>query len=192
MTRYDEFCMIFGKDRVSFIHGKMKEKDDVMEEFIKNDQRKILIATTEVEIGIDVRAATVMIIEHPERFGLSQLHQLRGRVGRNDKKSFCILLYDHKNIGQRSLKRLQIIRETVDGFRIAEEDLKLRGIGEILGVKQSGETDFLIANLNENMELLAEANTLARKIVDNGLVAKYRDLLYLFDYVNYFDRDILN
>ncbi|MDR2760851.1 MAG: ATP-dependent DNA helicase RecG [Rickettsiales bacterium] len=191
-ARYGEFCKIFGEDRVSFAHGKMKEKDSAMEEFVKNDRKKILIATTVVEVGIDARAATVMVIEHPERFGLSQLHQLRGRVGRNDKESFCILLYDHKNIGQKSLKRLLIIRETNDGFRIAEEDLKLRGVGEILGVRQSGDADFLIANLNENMDLLMEANALAKKIADSGSAAKYKDLLYLFDYANYFDRDILN
>jgi ATP-dependent DNA helicase RecG len=191
-AKYDELRGFFGDDRVSFIHGKMKEKDEVLEDFVNNDRKKILVSTTVVEIGIDIKQATIMIIEHPERFGLSQLHQLRGRVGRNDRDSFCILLFDHKNMGDRSMKRLGVMRETNDGFRIAEEDLKLRGIGEILGVKQSGGTDFLIADFDRDMELLLKSSVLARKIIEDSLLQKYRDLLYLFNYVGYFDRDILN
>jgi ATP-dependent DNA helicase RecG len=191
-ARYDELRDNFGEDRVSFIHGKMKEKDDVMEDFIKNDRKKILVATTVIEIGIDVKQATIIIIEHPERFGLSQLHQLRGRVGRNDRESFCILLFDHKNMGERSMKRLAVMRETNDGFTIAEEDLKLRGTGEILGVKQSGKTDFLIADIDRDMDLLFKSNALARKIINENSLSNYRDLLYMFSYVGYFDRDVLN
>ncbi|MDR0572186.1 MAG: ATP-dependent DNA helicase RecG, partial [Rickettsiales bacterium] len=164
-SRYEEFCKFFGEDRVGFVHGKMDNKDKIMEDFVNDKQKKILISTTAIEVGVDVPEATIMVIEHPERFGLSQLHQLRGRVGRNDKESFCILLCDQKNIGVRGFKRLGVMKETNDGFRIAEEDLKLRGIGEILGVKQSGNTDFIIADLDRDMELLTKANILARKVI---------------------------
>ena len=190
--RYDEFCKIFGENRVSFIHGKMKEKDSIMEEFVKNSEKKILIATTVVEIGIDVKDATIMIIEHPERFGLSQLHQLRGRVGRNDRQAYCILLYNHKKLGANGIKRLNVMCNSSDGFEIAEQDLKIRGIGELLGLKQSGNEDFIVADLDRDYDLLIQASNLAKQIIDKNEIKQYLDLLYLFDYVSLLDRRVWN
>lgn len=192
-NKYEEFCSIFGNESVSLIHGKMKEKekDTIMEEFCNNDNKKILISTTVIEVGIDVKNATIIVIDHPERFGLSQLHQLRGRVGRGDKQSYCILLYDLKNCGQNTLKRLHIMKNTTDGFDIAEQDLKIRGIGEVMGIKQSGQQDYLIANLDNDFELLEQAIDYTQKIVQNNEISKYNLLLQLFGYAN-FCSEILN
>lgn len=192
-NKYEEFCSIFGSESVSLIHGKMKEKekDTIMEEFCNNDNKKILISTTVIEVGIDVKNATIIVIDHPERFGLSQLHQLRGRVGRGDKQSYCILLYDLKNCGQNTLKRLHIMKNTTDGFDIAEQDLKIRGIGEVMGIKQSGQQDYLIANLDNDFELLEQAIDYTQKIVQNNEISKYNLLLQLFGYAN-FCSEILN
>ena len=131
---------------VGLIHGSMKsdEKDKVMEDFIKGIT-KVIVSTTVIEVGIDNQNANTMIIENCERFGLSQLHQLRGRVGRGTKDAYCLLLYS-KNIGENGKKRIQILKSSLDGFFISEEDLKLRGFGDIIGYKQSGEKDFLIAD----------------------------------------------
>ncbi len=154
------------KDKVGLIHGKMKpaEKDAIMADFI-NDKIDILVATTVIEVGINVPSATVMIVEHAERFGLAALHQLRGRVGRSDKKSFCILLYAPP-LSQTAKSRINIMRETTDGFLIAEEDLELRGGGELLGTKQSGFPEFKLANLSYHQELLSIANKEARLIIN--------------------------
>jgi len=163
--RYNDFKTIFGNHCVGFVHGRLKEdeKHNIMQEFNnKNGQIKLLIATTVIEVGIDIPDATIMIIEHPERFGLSQLHQLRGRVGRGSKESYCILLYE--KIGETSAKRLKIIRDMYDGFAIAEEDLKIRGAGEILGTRQSGYKNYKIANLNVHYDLLHKASQLAKVI----------------------------
>jgi ATP-dependent DNA helicase RecG len=146
----------------------------------------ILVATTVVEVGVDVPDATVIIIEHAERFGLSQLHQLRGRVGRNDKQSSCVLLYH--GLGEIAAERLKIMRESNDGFRLAEEDLRLRGGGDLLGTKQSGMPDFKVANLYEHFDLLKAANNDAREIVKNDPQLEsprgnaLKNLLYLFGY----------
>jgi ATP-dependent DNA helicase RecG len=131
---------------VGLIHGSMKsdEKDKVMEDFIKG-KTKVIVSTTVIEVGIDNQNANTMIIENCERFGLSQLHQLRGRVGRGTKDAYCLLLHS-KNIGENGKKRIQILKSSLDGFFISEEDLKLRGFGDIIGYKQSGEKDFLIAD----------------------------------------------
>ena len=130
---------------VGLVHGRMKpaERDAVMARFLAGDIR-VLVATTVVEVGVDVPDATIMVIEHAERFGLAQLHQLRGRVGRSDRPSVCLLLYKAP-LGAVARDRLAIMRETEDGFRIAEEDLRLRGGGEILGTRQSGTPGFRIA-----------------------------------------------
>ena len=134
------------KVEIGLIHGSMKsdEKDKIMDEFI-NGKIKVIVSTTVIEVGIDNQNANTMIIENCERFGLSQLHQLRGRVGRGKKDAFCLLLYS-KNIGENGKKRIHILKSSLDGFYISEEDLKLRGFGDIIGYKQSGEKDFLIAD----------------------------------------------
>ncbi len=145
----------------------------------------ILVATTVIEVGVDVPEATVMVIEHAERFGLAQLHQLRGRVGRGAAKSTCLLLYQAP-LGETAKARLQILRETEDGFRIAEEDLRLRGGGELLGTRQSGLPEFRLADLAVHGDLLATARDDARLIVERDPQLKsergeaLRMLLYLF------------
>jgi ATP-dependent DNA helicase RecG len=191
-NKYDEFCEIFGAENIAFIHGKMKEKekDKVMEDFC-NNSKKILISTTVIEVGIDVRDATIIVIDHPERFGLSQLHQLRGRVGRGDKQSYCILLYDYRNGEKNTLRRLNIIRSTTNGFTIAEQDLKIRGVGEVIGLKQSGQQDYLIAALDRDFKLFEQALHLVSDIIRNGEIDKYSTLLYLFGYMNYLNGGIL-
>jgi ATP-dependent DNA helicase RecG len=148
---------IFPDCRVGLIHGKMKdkEKDAVMREFLDN-KISILVATTVIEVGIDVPRASLMVIEHAERFGLSQLHQLRGRVGRRDIPSSCILLADYK-VSTDARKRLKIMEKITDGFALAEEDLAIRGPGDFLGTRQSGLPDFRIASIIRDARLLNEA-----------------------------------
>ena len=141
---------------------------------------KILVATTVIEVGIDVPDATVILIENAENFGLAQLHQLRGRVGRSDKKSFCILLYGEK-LGINGSKRLNILRESDDGFFLAEEDLKMRGSGNLLGTNQSGFPQFKIADLSLDSDLIANARKNAELMLGRG-TQDYQDLLRLFDY----------
>lgn len=164
-ARYDILKELYG-DQVGLIHGRLKadEKDSVMAKFSAGEI-KILVATTVIEVGVNVPEATIMIIEHAERFGLAQLHQLRGRVGRGGDKSFCFLLYDEKlsNMGK---ERLKIMRETEDGFVIAEKDLELRGGGEILGTRQSGMPVFKLADIQVHGELLAAARDDAKLILN--------------------------
>ena len=188
--KYEELSKIFGTNVTGLIHGKMKEseKEKIMNEFIKADgSLKMLVATTVIEVGIDVPDATIMVIENAENFGLSQLHQLRGRVGRSEKKSYCILLYG-KKYGMNGKKRLGILRDSNDGFFIAEEDLKMRGSGELLGTKQSGFPEFKIADLSLDSDLLKIAHKNAEVILqkDEKLQMleskKYQDLLQIFNY----------
>ncbi|PKN20700.1 MAG: DNA helicase RecG [Deltaproteobacteria bacterium HGW-Deltaproteobacteria-6] len=148
---------IFPDNKVGLIHGKMKdkEKDAVMSEFLDN-KISILVATTVIEVGIDVPRASLMVIEHAERFGLSQLHQLRGRVGRRDIPSSCILLADYK-VSADARKRLKVMEKTTDGFALAEEDLAIRGPGDFLGTRQSGLPDFRIASIIRDARILNEA-----------------------------------
>ena len=174
-------------NQVGLVHGRMQaqEKDDVMKSF-SDGQLGILVATTVIEVGVNVPNATIMVIEHAERFGLSQLHQLRGRVGRGDQQSSCVLLYQGP-LSKTGQSRLSVIRDSEDGFRIAEEDLRLRGGGELLGTKQSGIPEFSLASLPEHGELLAAARDDAQLILsrDPGLTSRrgeaLKTLLYLFE-----------
>ena len=155
----------FDSQDYEIIHGKMKDTDKqrILSNF-KDKKTKILLATTVIEVGIDVPDANIMVIENSERFGLAQLHQLRGRVGRGEKESFCILMHSD-SLTELSEKRLQIITETNDGFVIAEEDLKLRGPGDILGLSQTGQPSFTFFDLLANQELQVEAERLAQEVI---------------------------
>lgn len=190
--KYEELQGIFGASTVALIHGKMKDaqKDAVMESFVTRRAipvaPQILVATTVIEVGVDVKDATIIIIEDAQNFGLSQLHQLRGRVGRGEKQSYCILLYG-KKYGEKGKQRLGILRQSTDGFYIAEEDLKMRGSGELLGTRQSGVPEFKLADMNNDGDLLKIAHKNAQVILNEnpdlqGPTKKYRDLLKLFDY----------
>ena len=183
--RAEVLRQFFG-DKVGLVHGKMKgrDKDAAMEAFAKGET-SVLVATTVIEVGVDVPAATIMVIEHAERFGLAQLHQLRGRVGRGSGRSTCLLLYKGP-LGEVSKARIAIMRETEDGFRIAEEDLRLRGEGEVLGTRQSGTPGFRLASLEVHAGLLPAARDDAQLIQsrDPGLQTPRGDalrvLLHLF------------
>ena len=156
---------IFPQYRVEYIHGKMKQKDkeSIMERFKKGDI-DILISTTVIEVGVDVPNANIMVIENAERFGLAQLHQLRGRVGRGEYQSYCILKYEGK--GETVRKRMKAMCETNDGFIISEKDLELRGSGDFFGTMQHGLPEFKIANLFEDMPILKSVQSLAMKIIN--------------------------
>ncbi len=185
--RYKALKKKFGK-RVGLVHGRMKsdEKDATMLAFRDGDI-DVLVATTVIEVGVDVPDATLIVIERAEKFGLSQLHQLRGRVGRNEKQCNCLLLYGEK-LTESGKKRLEVMKSSNDGFYIAEEDLSLRGAGEVLGTKQSGFPSFRLAVLPEHSELLKMAFNDARYLLEKeanleserGKAIRY--LLYLFEY----------
>jgi ATP-dependent DNA helicase RecG len=184
--RHADLKGMFGK-QVGLVHGRMKgaDKDEAMARFQRGDTQ-ILVATTVIEVGVDVPEATVMVIEHAERFGLAQLHQLRGRVGRGEARSSCLLLYKGP-LNETAKARLETLRETEDGFRIAEMDLKLRGEGEVLGTRQSGAPGFRIARLDVHAHLLGAARDDAELILRNDPDLKsargraLRVLLYLFE-----------
>lgn len=184
--RFEILESLFG-ERVGLVHGRMKaqEKDEVMAKFAGGDL-DILVATTVIEVGVNVPEATIMVIEHAERFGLAQLHQLRGRVGRGADKSFCFLLHAGK-LGETAKERLKTMRETEDGFLIAEKDLKLRGGGEVLGTRQSGMPEFKLADIATHSDLLVTARDDAKLILSkdpdlNGERGRaVKTLLYLFE-----------
>lgn len=184
--RYESLQKVFG-DKVGLVHGKMKEKekDEVMQKF-KKGEISLLIATTVIEVGVNVPEATIMVIEHAERFGLAQLHQLRGRIKRGFEASTCLLLYNYP-LSATSRARLDIMRKTEDGFLIAEEDLNLRGGGEILGTRQSGFNQFRIADMTIHKDLLHTANQDAKMILEQDPNLQtprgqaLRILLYLFE-----------
>jgi ATP-dependent DNA helicase RecG len=184
--RAAQLQMRFG-DAVALVHGRMKgpEKDAVMERFSRGDA-KVLVATTVIEVGVDVPNSTLMIIEGADRFGLAQLHQLRGRVGRGDKASVCLLLRGN-GLSETAKDRLLIMKNSNDGFFIAEEDLRLRGAGEVLGTRQSGEARFRLAQPDQISALIDVARDDARLLVerDGGLSSPRgqaaRICLYLFE-----------
>jgi ATP-dependent DNA helicase RecG len=185
-ARYLALRERFG-DAVVLVHGQLRPevKDAAMERFARGEA-KLLVATTVIEVGVDIPNATLMVIEQAERFGLAQLHQLRGRVGRGAKKSVCVLLRGDA-LSETGKERLALMRETQDGFRLAEEDLRLRGGGELLGTRQSGDTPFKVADLEQIQRLLPIAHDDARLLMerDGGLASERgqaaRILLYLFE-----------
>ena len=165
---------IFPNYRVEYLHGKMKtkEKEEIMQEF-KDGKIQILVSTTVIEVGVDVPNATIMVVENAERFGLAQLHQLRGRVGRGEAQSYCVLKYQ----GNSSVikQRMKVMQDTNDGFVISEKDMELRGTGEFFGTKQHGLPEFKIANLFTDMEMLKEAQSLACKITDSDALLEKKE-----------------
>ena len=181
IERFNYLKKFFG-DKVGLIHGSLdkNEKAEILNKFL-NNKIHILVSTTVIEVGIDFPNATCIVIEDSNKFGLSQLHQLRGRVGRGTKQSSCILLFK-SSLSENARKRLKILKSTNDGFLIAEEDLKLRGYGDLLGFQQSGQKTFRLADpiLNENLFKIAE-----KKIKDieikNADLSRYNILLKLFD-----------
>ena len=185
-ARYASLKERFGKD-IALVHGQLSSemKEAAMQSFVTGEA-KVLVATTVIEVGVDVPNSTLMVIEQAERFGLAQLHQLRGRVGRGAEKSTCLLLRGD-TLSETARERLALMRETQDGFRLAEEDLRLRGGGELLGTKQSGDTPFSVANLEQITKFLPVAHDDARLLLDRdgGLEGPRGDaariLLYLFE-----------
>mgnify|MGYP001235498853 CR=1 FL=1 len=177
--KYDFIKKIF-PNKVGVIYGSLdeKQKKNVLEKFFEK-KIKILVSTTVIEVGIDFPDATIIIIENSNKFGLSQLHQLRGRVGRGKNRSICILLYKN-NLNENAKKRLRILKSTNDGFLIAEEDLKLRGHGDVLGFQQSGIKNFKFADPihHKNLFLLAEKNV---KKINKNNINEYKSLLKLHD-----------
>ena len=184
--RYMQLRKIF-KNKILLIHGqlKSKEKEETMNKF-KNENYNILVSTTVIEVGIDIPSATTIIIEHAERFGLAQLHQLRGRVGRSNVQSNCILVYKD-NMGATAEKRIKIMKSTDNGFEIAEKDLSIRGPGEVLGKKQSGLPNFKIADLSYDKKMFEDIRFQSKKIVNEDPYLKsekgklFKTLLYLFE-----------
>jgi ATP-dependent DNA helicase RecG len=161
-AEFENLQKTFSPFRVGLLHGRLKsfEKENVMAGFHAN-KIQILLSTSLIEVGVDVPNATVMLVENAEAFGLAQLHQLRGRIGRGAHESFCILISDAKNAEARA--RLKILEETGDGFKIAEADLKLRGPGELMGREQSGVPKFRFGDLTEDLDLIRQARELAAK-----------------------------
>jgi ATP-dependent DNA helicase RecG len=184
-TRYDKLSQLI-PGKVGYLHGKLKpaQKEQTMQDF-KDKNYMILVSTTVIEVGIDIKDANLIVIENADRFGLAQLHQLRGRVGRSSEKSYCILLYNQKTISHTGKRRLSVMKNSGDGFYIAESDLKLRGSGELIGTKQSGEQEFIFADIYEHKELLYQASHQAEKglslynELDKELLS---ELLNLFGY----------
>jgi ATP-dependent DNA helicase RecG len=181
IVRYEYLKKIF-KNKIGLLHGSIDndKKEEILNNFL-NNKIKILVSTTIIEIGIDFPNATCIVIEDSNKFGLSQLHQLRGRVGRGEKQSSCILLYK-SSLSENAKKRLKILKSSNNGFFIAEEDLKLRSYGDLLGFQQSGQKTFKLADpiLNEDLFLLAEKEI---KIIENEDkdLSKYNSLIKLYD-----------
>jgi ATP-dependent DNA helicase RecG len=186
-ARHAHLAQVFGPSKVGLLHGAMtaSAKDQTMAAFAAG-HLKILVATTVIEVGVDVPNANIIVIEHAERFGLAQLHQLRGRVGRGSRESFCMLLYKAP-LGENARQRIEMTEATEDGFLIAEKDLELRGGGEVLGARQSGMPEFRVAEVANFKELLEAARDDARLVLNQDPQlqsprgAALRLLLYLFE-----------
>ena len=181
IKKFDFLNRLFPK-KVSLLHGKtnIEEKEIILNNFLKN-KFQILVSTTIIEVGIDFPNANVIIIENANKFGLSQLHQLRGRVGRGNKNSSCILMFK-SNLTENAKKRINILKESNDGFVISEEDMKIRGFGDILGFKQSGIKNFKLADLIHNSDLFLLAEKEIKRIEKtNEDISKYKSLLKLYD-----------
>jgi ATP-dependent DNA helicase RecG len=177
-VRYDMLTQFF--PTAGLVHGQMdkKQRDQIMAQFAdKNSDMKLLVATTVIEVGIDVPQASIIVIENAERFGLAALHQLRGRVGRGNTQSYCLLLFGH-NVSEDGLKRLDILCETDDGFVIAEQDLMMRGVGELMGTRQSGWLHYHFVNYREHRDLFKLASRAAR---DNDIDSWTHDLMFIFN-----------
>ena len=174
---YETLCRQLPELSVGLVHGRMKsaEKDSAIGAF-KNAETNILVATTVIEVGVDVPNASIMIIENPERLGLAQIHQLRGRVGRGARESFCILLV-RNDLSSTARRRLEIIRSTQDGFAIAQQDLEIRGAGEVLGTRQTGDLSFRIADLIRDQKWFAEVEELAKLMQQPQFAAARAELL---------------
>ena len=187
IKRYEFLKKIF-KNKVGLIHGSLnkEDKDKILLDFLKK-KIDILVSTTVIEVGIDFPNANLIVIENANKFGLSQLHQLRGRVGRGNKQSYCILMFKY-NLSENAKKRINILKTNTDGFKISEEDMKLRGYGDLLGFKQSGIQTFRLADpvLNEDLFFLAEKEIKKIENESEDLI-KYQTLLKLYDRA-----DILN
>ena len=169
-------------NQVCLLHGKtdVDKKNEILNNFL-NNKFKILVSTTIIEVGIDFPNANTIIIENANKFGLSQLHQLRGRVGRGDKDSTCILMFK-SNLSENAKKRIKILKDTNDGFLISEEDMKLRGFGDILGFKQSGVKNFKLADPIQNSDLFLLAEKEMRRIEkSNEDISKFKPLIKLYD-----------
>ena len=175
INTYNELSIALAPFKVGLIHGKMKakEKAEIMAQFSKNDIQ-ILVATTVIEVGVDVPNASIIAIEHSERMGLAQLHQLRGRVGRGTAESQCILLYE-PGVSETARQRLQVISSSNDGFEIARQDLLIRGPGELLGQRQSGIPALRFANLEEDLNILRQAKEIAQELTASA--PKYAEQL---------------
>ncbi len=177
-----DFLNNFFPNQVALLHGKINvdEKEKILIKFLKNDF-KILVSTTIIEVGIDFPNANIIVIENANKFGLSQLHQLRGRVGRGSKESFCILMFK-SNLSENAKKRIRILKESNDGFKISEEDMKIRGFGDILGFKQSGLKLFKLADPVHNLDLFELAEKEIKRIEKTGDdISKFKTLLKLYD-----------
>ena len=181
IKKFEYLKKIFPND-VSLLHGKteMEEKEKILNKFL-NNEFKILVSTTIIEVGIDFPNANTIIIENANKFGLSQLHQLRGRVGRGIKESTCILMFK-SNLSENAKKRINILKNSNDGFKISEEDMKLRGFGDILGFKQSGIKNFKLADPIHNIDLFLLAEKEIKRIENsNEDISKFKPLVKLYD-----------
>jgi ATP-dependent DNA helicase RecG len=174
---------LFPEYKVGLIHGQMKpaQKTEIMQKF-RDKEFDLLVATTVIEVGVDVPSATVMIIENAQRYGLSQLHQLRGRVGRGSEQSFCLLI--GKTSTPESKKRLQAMVETTDGFKLAELDLQLRGSGDLIGTRQSGLPDLMVADLIKDLPLVEKAKSYVERILENDEIHKAPQYQLLLKEIN--------
>ena len=190
---YEEYCQAFPDLKISKVHGRMKsaEKDAEMERFVRGETQ-ILVATTVIEVGVNVPNASVMVIMNAERFGLAQLHQLRGRVGRGADQIYCILVTKY-NLSSETKQRIQIMCDTTDGFEIAEADLRFRGPGDLEGTQQSGMAfDLHVANIARDGQLVQLARDIANEILDNDPAQQLPQYQPMWAHLRELSRDNIN